>query len=86
VVAINRAVAIGEARGAAAGLAALDTACDATRLDAYQPYWAARAELLARTGDKAAAQSAYDRAIGLETDPALRRFLQGRQGALGRLP
>jgi RNA polymerase sigma-70 factor (ECF subfamily) len=86
VVAINRAVAIGEASGAAAGLTALNAACDATRLDAYQPYWAARAELLARTGDKSAAQSAYDRAIGLETDPALRRFLQGRKGAVGRLP
>ena len=86
VVAINRAVAIGEAQGAKAGLAALDGSCDATRLDAYQPYWAARAELLARTGDASAAHAAYDRAIGLETDPALRRFLQGRQGALDRLP
>jgi RNA polymerase sigma-70 factor (ECF subfamily) len=86
VVAINRAVAIGESQSARAGLAALDTSCDATRLDAYQPYWAARAELLARTGDASAAHAAYDRAIGLETDPALRRFLQGRQGALDRLP
>lgn len=86
VVAINRAVAIGEAQGAAAGLTTLDGSCDATRLDAYQPYWAARAELLARTGDASAAHAAYDRAIGLETDPALRRFLQGRQGALDRLP
>jgi RNA polymerase sigma-70 factor, ECF subfamily len=86
VVAINRAVAIGEAQGAQAGLAALDTSCDATRLDAYQPYWATRAEFLARTGDKVAAHTAYDRAIGLETDPALRRFLQGRQGGLGGLP
>jgi predicted RNA polymerase sigma factor len=33
-----------------------------------------------------AAHTAYDRAIGLETDPALRRFLQGRQGGLGGLP
>jgi RNA polymerase sigma-70 factor (ECF subfamily) len=86
VVAINRAVAIGEAEGPGAGLAALDGSCDAARLDAYQPYWAARAELLARTGDASAAHAAYDRAIGLETDPALRRFLQGRQGALDRLP
>jgi len=86
VVAINRAVAIGEAQGAQAGLAALDAPCDAERLDAYQPYWAARAELLARTGDASAAHAAYDRAIGLETDPALRRFLQGRRGSLDRLP
>ena len=86
VVAINRAVAIGEAQGAQAGLAALDAPCDAERLAAYQPYWAARAELLARNGDVSAAHIAYDRAIGLETDPALRRFLQGRQGSLDRLP
>ena len=90
VVAINRAVAIGEAQSPAAGLAALDASCDATRLDAYQPYWAARAELLARTGDAAAARTAYDRAIGLESDPALRRFLRGRRAgetlSPGRLP
>ncbi len=84
VVAINRAMAIGEARGPRAGLTVLDATCDPTRLEAYQPYWAARAELLARSGDAAAAHAAYDRAIGLEADPALRRFLQGRQGALGR--
>jgi RNA polymerase sigma-70 factor (ECF subfamily) len=86
VVAINRAVAIGETRGPGAGLAALDAACNAERLAAYQPYWAARAELLARNGDASAAHMAYDRAIGLETDPALRRFLQGRRGSLDRLP
>lgn len=86
VVAINRAVAIGEAHGAEAGLAALDASCDADRLASYQPYWAARAELLTRTGDAAAADAAYDRAIGLESDPALRRFLQARQGLLDRLP
>jgi RNA polymerase sigma-70 factor (ECF subfamily) len=86
VVAVNRAVAIGEAHGAGAGVAALETICDAARLNSYQPYWAARAELLARTGDAAGARAAYDRAIGLESDPALRRFLQGRQAALDRLP
>jgi RNA polymerase sigma-70 factor (ECF subfamily) len=86
VVAINRAVAIGQAAGPDAGLAALEGACDEARLAAYQPYWAARAELLARIGDVAAAHAAYDRAIGLESDPALRRFLRGRQAASDRLP
>lgn len=41
----------------------------------YQPYWAARADLLARTGAKTDADAAYERAIGLEADPAVRRFL-----------
>jgi len=82
VVAINRAVALAETSGAVEGLAALDTLADDTRLAEYQPYWAARAGLLARMGDAAAAESAYERAIGLESDPAVRRFLQQRSAAL----
>ena len=82
VVAVNRAVAIGESRGAKSGLAALDAISNDPRLAAYQPYWAARAELLARSGDAAAAALAYDQAIGLEADPAVRRFLQRRRAAL----
>jgi RNA polymerase sigma-70 factor (ECF subfamily) len=82
VVAINRAVAIGESSGAEAGLAALDAIANDTRLAAYQPYWAARAELLARAGDLSAASLAYHQAIGLESDPAVRRFLQHRYDAL----
>ena len=82
VVAINRAVAIAETRGAAAGLAALDAIADDPRLADYQPYWAARAGLLARADAIAAAQAAYQRAIGLQADPAVRRFLQDRRAAL----
>jgi len=52
------------------------------RLMKYQPYWAARAELLARTGEHDKARRAYEIAIGLERDPAVRRFLQRRQSAL----
>ena len=81
VVAINRAVAIAETQGAAAGLAALDALADDARLAEYQPYWAARAGLLARTGDTEAARAAYERAIGLESDPAVRRFLQEEKKA-----
>lgn len=82
VVAINRAVAVAETQGPAAGLAALDALGDDARLAEYQPYWAARAGLLARMNDAAAACDAYDRAIGLESDPAVRRFLQQRRNAL----
>ena len=82
VVAINRAVAVGEARGAAAGLAALAEVADDARLANYQPYWAARAGLLSGAGDVGAADVAYQRAIGLERDPAVRRFLQQRRAAL----
>jgi RNA polymerase sigma-70 factor (ECF subfamily) len=82
VVAINRAIAVAETHGAAAGLAALDQVADDGRLAEYQPYWAARAGLLARADDVAAADAAYQRAIGLESDPAVRRFLQQRREQL----
>ena len=83
VVAINRAVAVAETRGEAAGLAALDALGGDRRLLEYQPYWAARAGLLARSGAVEAACLAYDQAIGLEPDPAVRRFLQDRKADLG---
>jgi RNA polymerase sigma-70 factor (ECF subfamily) len=82
VVGINRAVAVAEARGAAAGIAVLDAIADDARLAEYQPYWAARAGLLARAGEVEAADQAYERAIGLESDPAVRDFLQQRRMAL----
>lgn len=82
VVAINRAVALAEAAGAEAGLVQLDLLADDPRLLDYQPYWAARAGLLARTGAADRAEAAYQHAIGLEADPAVRRFLQGRLAAL----
>jgi RNA polymerase sigma-70 factor (ECF subfamily) len=75
VVALNRAVALTETEGATAGLAALDSLADDPRLSDYQPYWAARAGLLARTGAVKSAKTAYRRAIGLEPDEVVRRFL-----------
>ena len=82
VVAINRALAIAETDGAAAGLDAMQAIAGDARLTEYQPYWAARAELLAKTGAHAEARQAYEIAIGLERDPAIRRFLQHRQSTL----
>jgi RNA polymerase sigma-70 factor, ECF subfamily len=84
VVALNRAIAVAEVRGAAAGLAAIDALGADARLADYQPHWAARADLLARTGDRAAADAAYQRAIGLEPDPAVRRFLERRRSDTAR--
>jgi len=82
VVAVNRAVAVAETRGPAAGLEALDALAGDRRLGEYQPYWAARADLLARTGEVAAADEAYERAIGLEREPSVRRFLERRRREL----
>ncbi|HTV06926.1 MAG TPA: DUF6596 domain-containing protein [Acidobacteriaceae bacterium] len=82
VVAINRAIAIAQTESPATALESLDHMKDDPRLAQYQPWWAARADLLARTGDHAHARHAYEIAIGLEPDPAVRRFLQQRQSAL----
>jgi RNA polymerase sigma-70 factor (ECF subfamily) len=82
VVAVNRALALAETQGVAAALAALPDPVVDPRLRDYQPYWATRAELLARAGAAREAGSAYEIAIGLENDEAVRRFLRGRQAAL----
>ena len=72
------AAAVAEAKGADAGLAALD-GIDSDDISAYQPYWAVRAHLLRRLGKTPEALEAFDRAIGLTEDPAVRQFLlQGR--------
>jgi RNA polymerase sigma-70 factor (ECF subfamily) len=68
------AAALAEASGPEQGLAALDS-IDRDAITAYQPYWAVRAHLLQRLGRTAEASDAYDRAIGLAEDPAIRRFL-----------
>ena len=84
VIAINRALAIAEIEGPRAGLDAMPKpSCD-PRLDQYQPYWAARAELLARTGARKKTHEAYEMAIGLERDPSVRSFLQQRQSSLSQ--
>ncbi|QNI35726.1 RNA polymerase sigma factor [Edaphobacter albus] len=82
VVAINRALAIAEIEGPRAGLDAMPRLTNDTRLNQYQPFWAARAELLSRIGACNKAREAYDMAIGLERDPAVRSFLQQRLAAL----
>jgi predicted RNA polymerase sigma factor len=82
VVAINRALAIAEMRGPALALEAMQEVASDTRLVEYQPYWAARAELMAKSGAYREAREAYELAIGLERDPAVRRFLQRRLSAL----
>ncbi len=75
---IGRAAALAEDRGAVAGLAALD-AIDPAVVRSHQPYWAVRADLLTRLRRSSEAADAYDRAIGLSEDEAVRSFLQRRQ-------
>jgi len=86
VVRVNRAVAEARASGASAGLALLEPLAlderSRARLDAYQPYHAARADLLREAGRAAEARDAYGRAIALCRDDAERNFLEQRRAAL----
>ena len=86
VIEINRALALAETDGPRAALDAMPKPCDDPRLNQYQPFWAARADLLARIGACRKAHEAYELAIGLERDEAVRRFLQQRQTALPMPP
>jgi predicted RNA polymerase sigma factor len=84
VAAINRTVALSEIDGPAAALAALEIIAADSRVLEYQPYWAARADFLARTGAHCEADQAYEIAIGLERDPAVHQFLERRRAKLPR--
>jgi RNA polymerase sigma-70 factor (ECF subfamily) len=76
VVSLNRAVAIAMADGPGAGLPLVDEL--AGELDTYHLFHATRADLLRRLGRGAEAEHAYRRALALATNPAERRFLEGR--------
>jgi RNA polymerase sigma-70 factor (ECF subfamily) len=81
VVALNRSVAVAELHGPTRGLAAL-AEIDPTSLDNYQPYHAARADLLSRAGHHQEAVAAYERAIELTTNPVELDFLVRQRAAL----
>ena len=74
VVALNRAVAIGEVHGPAAALALVDEL--GPHLDGYHPFHATRADLLRRLGRDREAAAAYQRAAMLAPTDAEREFLR----------
>ena len=73
------AAAVAEAKGPEAGLAVLD-GIDLDAVSTYQPYWAVRAHVLQRLGKTSEAGDAFDRAIGLAEDQAVRQFLLQSRG------
>jgi RNA polymerase sigma-70 factor, ECF subfamily len=77
VVQVNRAVAVGELHGPAAGLHALGDV-DEPAVAHWHLYWSARAELVRRTGDVAGAAESYRRALECPCNDADRRFLERR--------
>ena len=76
VVALNHAVAVAMARGPAAGLALIDQLGDTGALRTYQPFHAARADLLRRLGRGADASSAYEMALALTTNVVEAAYLR----------
>lgn len=82
VIRLNRAVAIAEADGPAAGLAAAEAAGRLGALDGYHLFHAARAELLRRLGRPEEAAAAYERALALATNPVEQAFLRDRRKGL----
>jgi RNA polymerase sigma-70 factor, ECF subfamily len=71
VVALNRAIAIGELQGPAAALALVED----LDLDGYHPFHATRADLLRRLGRHREAAAAYQRAAAIAPTQAERDFL-----------
>lgn len=80
VVRLNRAVAVAEAQGPAAGLRLLDGLDE--RLPHSHRLPAVRAELLSRAGDTEGARTAYDRALALCGNETERALLATRRKAL----
>ena len=72
VVALNRAIAIGELHGPAAALALVE----GLELDNYYPFHATRADLLGRLGRHREAAAAYQRAAAMAPTDAEREFLR----------
>ncbi|PZS27907.1 MAG: RNA polymerase subunit sigma-24 [Pseudonocardiales bacterium] len=83
VVALNRAVAIGFARGPATGLAELDILAAEPQLAGYSYLPAARADFLQQLGRGAGARLAYEEALMLTENAVERQFLLGRLASLG---
>jgi RNA polymerase sigma-70 factor (ECF subfamily) len=78
VIALNRAVAVAMRDGPEAGLSVIDALMRDGDLDRYHLAHSARADLLRRTGQLAAAAGAYEAALALARQEPTRRFLQRR--------
>lgn len=78
VVALNRAIAVGQRDGPDRGLAELRGIADRQRLSNYPFYPAAMAEFELRRGDVNAAQTHFKAALALSRNDAERRFLEKR--------
>jgi len=81
---VARAAAVAQVRGAARGLELLSE-LDAAAVATYQPYWAVRAHLLKGMNRYGEAVHAFDRAMNLADDEAVRRQLLDRLTEISQL-
>lgn len=81
VIALNRAVAMANGGQLAEGLLAVEAL--APDLENYQPFYAARADLAARSGKTEAARADYSRSIELSKNTSEQEFLRKKMSDLG---
>jgi RNA polymerase sigma factor (sigma-70 family) len=81
IVALNRAIAIAQCKGADRGLDEIFAIPDRGRLAGYPFYFAALGELELRRGDRGAAGEHFHAAIAVARNPMERRFLEQRMMA-----
>lgn len=84
VIRLNRAVSLSFAQTPDRGLEAMPTADDGNRLDDYQPYHAALADMQARAGRPDIAEHHYQRAIDLSQTDGEKRYLRQKKDDLNR--
>ena len=81
VVALNRAIAIGQLSGPQRGLAEIEAITDRKRLATYPFYFAARGEFEFQSGEVAHARRNFESAAALARNPMERRFFEQRIAA-----
>ena len=82
IVRVNRAIAVAEVDGPAAGLVLLDE-LSGSPIERWHLYWSTRADFLRRLGSTADAIDAYRRALACPCNDTDCRFLESRLTSLG---
>jgi RNA polymerase sigma factor (sigma-70 family) len=78
IVALNRAIAVANVHGPAAGIEAIDAIPEGRKLQSYHLYHAALGELAFRAGDLSAAERSFGSALQLADTRSERAFLEKR--------
>ena len=86
IVALNRAIAVGQVDGAQRGLEAIDAIAQRHRLEAYPFYYAARAELELRRQNNAVAREHFQSALAFARNSLEQRFLENRLATVAAQP